>query len=107
MGSTYSLMSFTLWRAIRQERESLSPSEIPKFMMGNGQACKARGKIPLFLSLHDTHVSVNVHVLDDDQLCMPLLLGFVFMCVGQIILKPHTGHYIMAGGKEFRFLQKT
>ncbi len=106
-GSTHSLMSFTLWMGIKQEGESLSPSEIPKFTMANGQGCKARGRITLLLSLQDTHVSVCIHVLDDGQLCMPLLLGLDFMCTGQIILKPHTGRYVMAGGREYKFLQKT
>lgn len=84
-------MCFTVWRAIKQEGESFCPSEIPKFTMANSQRCKVRGRITLLLSLQDTHVSVCVHVLDDDQLCMPLLLGLDFMCAGQIILKPYTG----------------
>lgn len=105
-GSTFSLMSLALWKAVKQPGESLSPSEIPRFTLANGQGCKAMGKTTIILSLQDTHVTVAVHVLADDQLCLPLLLGLDFMCAGQIILKPHTGRYVLAGGREFKFLRK-
>ena len=106
-GSTFSLMSKSLWDSIRKEGECLSPSEIPRFILANGQGCRAIGKTALLLTLHDAHVNVSIHILGDDQLCMPLLLGLDFMCASQVILKPHLGKYVMPGGKEYRFLQKT
>ncbi|XP_077053567.1 uncharacterized protein LOC143704722 [Siphateles boraxobius] len=105
-GCTYSLMRKTLWNNIKKTGESLSASEIPKFIMANGQESKAIGRTTLLLSLHDAHVTVSIHVLSDDQLCMPLLLGLDFMCASQIVLKPHLRKYVMSGGKEYRFLPK-
>lgn len=60
----------------------------------------------LLLSLHDAHVTLSIHVLSANQLCMPLLLGLDFMCTSQIVLKPHLRKYVMPGGKEPRFLLK-
>ncbi|TNN42792.1 hypothetical protein EYF80_047018 [Liparis tanakae] len=75
--------------------------------MANGKASTAIGKTVLLLTLHDAPITVGIHVLGDDQLCMPLLLGLDFMCAGQIILKPHLRKYGMPGGKEYKFLSKT
>ncbi|XDV22120.1 hypothetical protein PO909_027079 [Leuciscus waleckii] len=105
-GCTYSLMSKTLWNNIKKAGETLSASEIPRFIMANGQESKAIGTTTLLLSFHDAHITVSIHVLSDDQLCMPLLLGLDFMCASQIALKPHLRKYVMAGGKEYRFLPK-
>lgn len=49
---------------------------------------------------------VNIYVLDDIQLYMPLLLGLDFLCAGQVTLKPYLGKYILQGGKEYKFIQK-
>lgn len=65
------------------------------------------GKATLLLSLHNFHGTLAVHVLADDHLCMPLLLGLDFMMMSQITLKPHLRQYIMPGGKECMFLPKS
>ena len=67
----------------------------------------ALGKTNLLLTLHDTHISIIVHILSDDQLYMPLLLGLDFMCASQIVLMPHLRKYVMPGGREHSFLTKT
>jgi len=89
-GCMYSLMSRTLWNSIRKAGENIGASGIPKCIMANGKASTAIGRIVLLLTLHDAPITVGIHVLGDDQLYMPLLLGLDFMCAGQIILKPHT-----------------
>ncbi|KAK7895603.1 hypothetical protein WMY93_020928 [Mugilogobius chulae] len=105
-GCTYSLMSLSLWKSVKKDGEVLAPSEIPKFVMANGQENKALGKATLLLNLHDFHGTLGVHVLADDNLCMPLLLGLDFMTMSQITLKPHLRKYILPGGKEHTFLPK-
>uniref|UniRef100_A0AAV2MR68 Retrotransposon gag domain-containing protein n=2 Tax=Knipowitschia caucasica TaxID=637954 RepID=A0AAV2MR68_KNICA len=105
-GCTYSLMSHSLWKAIKKDGEILASSEIPKFVMANGQENKALGKATLLFCLHDFHGMLGVHVLADDNLCMPLLLGLDFMSMCQVTLKPHCRRYIMPGGKEYAFLPK-
>ena len=106
-GCTYSLMNRTLWENLRRAGEHLNVSEVPRFVMANGHESKALGKINLLLTLHDTHISISVHILSDDQLYMPLLLGLDFMCASQIVLMPHLRKYVMPGGKEHKFLTKT
>lgn len=64
-------------------------------------------KINLLVHLHDIHLVVKVYVLDDTQLYMPLLLGLDFLCGGQVTLKSYLGKYILQGGKEYKFIQKT
>uniref|UniRef100_A0AAV2LKF0 Uncharacterized protein n=1 Tax=Knipowitschia caucasica TaxID=637954 RepID=A0AAV2LKF0_KNICA len=99
-------MSHSLWKAIKKDGEILASSEIPKFVMANGQENKALGKATLLFCLHDFHGMLGVHVLADDNLCMPLLLGLDFMSMCQVTLKPHCRRYIMPGGKEYAFLPK-
>uniref|UniRef100_A0AAV2L7E8 Uncharacterized protein n=1 Tax=Knipowitschia caucasica TaxID=637954 RepID=A0AAV2L7E8_KNICA len=94
----------SLWKAIKKDGEILASSEIPKFVMANGQENKALGKATLLFCLHDFHGMLGVHVLADDNLCMPLLLGLDFMSMCQVTLKPHCRRYIMPGGKEYAFL---
>ena len=106
-GCTYSLMSRTLWSSIRKAGENLGASEIPKFIMANGQESQAIGKTVLLLNFHETPITVSIHVLGEDQLCMPLLLGLDFMCASQIILKPHLRKYSVPGGREYKFLPKS
>ena len=103
-GCTYSLMSNTLWNNIKKAGESLSLSEIPRFNMANRQESRAMGKTALLLTLQDAHVTISTHVLSDDHLCMPLLLGLDFMCASQLVLKPHLRKYILPGGKYYKFL---
>ncbi|XP_076143536.1 uncharacterized protein LOC143125720 [Alosa pseudoharengus] len=105
-GCTYSLMCRTLWNNIKKTGEALC-EEHQKFVMANGQESKAVGKATLLLTLNDAHYTVNVYILEDNQLCMPLLLGLDFMRTSQLTLKPHLGKYVMPGGKEHTFLQKT
>ena len=50
-GCTYSMMSSTLWNNIKKAGETLSLSEIPRFIMASGQECKAKGKTTLLLTL--------------------------------------------------------
>uniref|UniRef100_A0A671TTG1 ribonuclease H n=1 Tax=Sparus aurata TaxID=8175 RepID=A0A671TTG1_SPAAU len=100
-------MSNTLWNNIRKAGESLSLSEIPRFIMANGQESRAIGKTSLLLTLQDAHVTISIHVLSDDQLCMPLLLGLDFMCASQLVLKPHLRKYVLPGGKDYKFLPKS
>ena len=106
-GCTYSLMNTALWNNLRRAGETLSVSEVPRFVMANGQESTALGKTNLLLTLHDIHISISVHVLKDEQLYMPLLLGLDFMCASQIVLMPHLRKYVMPGGKEHKFLSKT
>ena len=95
-GCTYSLMSSTLWTNIKKAGEALG-SECQRFVMANGQESKAVGKATLLLTLNNAHYTVNVYVLDDHQLCMPLLLGLDFMRTSQLTLRPHLGKYVMPG----------
>ena len=104
-GCTYSLMSSTLWTNIKKAGEALG-SECQRFVMANGQESKAVGKATLLLTLNNTHYTINVYVLDDHQLCMPLLLGLDFMRTSQLTLRPHLGKYVMPGGREYTFLHK-
>lgn len=99
-------MCGSLWRSIKKSGESLRDSEIPTFLMANRQESGALGRVDLLLTLHDVQVTVSVHVLSDDKLRMPLLLGLDFMCASQTILVPHLLKYILPGGKEYRFLPK-
>ncbi|KAL2096828.1 hypothetical protein ACEWY4_006035 [Coilia grayii] len=106
-GSTYSVMTKTLWENIRKGGETLYCTGNQKFLMANGQESKALGKVSLLLTLNNTHCTVDVFILEDSQLCLPLLLGLDFMCTSQLVLKPHQGQYVMPGGRAFQFLQKT
>lgn len=85
----------------------MGPSEIPTFVMANGQKNNAMGKVTLLLNLHNFQGTLAVHILADDHLCMPLLFGLDFMTMSQITLKPHLRKYIMAGGKDYTFLVST
>jgi len=91
---------------LTQEKPCIGASKIPKCVMANGKASTAIGRTVL-LTLHDAPITVGIHVLGDDQLFMPLLLGLDFMCAGQFILKPHLRKYGMPGGNESKFLSKT
>lgn len=77
------------------------------FILASGQASKAIWVTVLLLTLSEVHISVSIHVPDDDQLCIPLLLGLDFMNAGQIVLKPHCRKYVMPGQKKFSFLKKS
>uniref|UniRef100_A0A8C5E1V1 ribonuclease H n=1 Tax=Gouania willdenowi TaxID=441366 RepID=A0A8C5E1V1_GOUWI len=100
-------MSHTLWKAVRKEGEILAPSEIPRFVMADGQENKPSGKATLLLTLNEFHGTLTVHVLADGHLCMPLLLGLDFMTMSQITLRPHLRRYTMPGGREYTFLPKS
>lgn len=106
-GCTYSLMSSRLWESIKKNGESLCSTGSQKFVMANGQESRAIGKVFLLLALNNVHYTLSVFVLEESQLCMPLLLGLDFLCTSQLTLKPHLGRYVMPGGKEFKFLYKT
>uniref|UniRef100_A0A3P9LKA8 ribonuclease H n=1 Tax=Oryzias latipes TaxID=8090 RepID=A0A3P9LKA8_ORYLA len=89
-GCTYSLMSISLWNNIKKPDETL-----------------ALGKTYLLLTLNKVHYHICVYILEETQLCMPLLLGLDFLCTSQLTLKLYLGKYVMTGGKEYTFLRKT
>ena len=77
-GSTYTLMQESLWEQIARKNQA--------FIMADGQESKAVGKFPLVLKLHDVSYKLDVYVLKDDGLYMPLLLGLDFLISSKISL---------------------
>ncbi len=75
-------------------------------MMANGQESQAIGKINLLVYLHDTHLVVNIYVLDDTQLYMPLLLGLGFSLCRSGCFKALPWEVHLTRGKEYKFIQK-
>ncbi|KAL6461592.1 hypothetical protein MHYP_G00297360 [Metynnis hypsauchen] len=106
-GSTYTLMQESLWGLIARKDEDLLRCGNQAFIMADGQESKALGKFPLVLKLQDVSHKLDVYVLKDDSLYMPLLLGLDFLVNSQMSLQPHLGKYTLPNGKSHQFLTKS
>ncbi|KAL6477524.1 hypothetical protein MHYP_G00133590 [Metynnis hypsauchen] len=106
-GSTYTLMQESLWGLIARKDEDLLRCGNQAFIMADGQESKALGKFPLVLKFHDVSHKLDVYVLKDDSLYMPVFLGLDFLINSQMSLQPHLGKYTLPNGKSHQFLTKS
>ncbi|XP_036066205.1 uncharacterized protein LOC118598098, partial [Oryzias melastigma] len=85
-GSSFTLMQDTLWKQVSREEENFQPSEKQRFVMADGTVHQALGKKTVGLEWHGEQWPVTVHVMKDDHLVFPLVLGLDFLSKSRAVL---------------------
>ncbi|XP_073808802.1 adenosylhomocysteinase isoform X1 [Danio rerio] len=77
-GSTFSLLQKKLWERLKKKDEQLTRSD-QTFMLANGQSQKTLGKVLWACEIYGVKHEVTFHVMDDDSLAVPVILGLDFL----------------------------
>ncbi|KAI4882103.1 hypothetical protein NFI96_000099 [Prochilodus magdalenae] len=109
-GCTLTLMQKSLWQKLVKVGEKLSTGDPLNFVLADGKAHRAEGKVQLAYTWHGSVWSLDTYVMADDNLAFPLILGLDFLIKArvQINLGEHVyGVQIHGRWTFFPFLNRT
>ncbi len=93
-GSTLSLIQKSTWEQISRN-ELYQPSGGQAFLFANGQQQTAIGKVTWKCEIQGRQMELTLHIMDDADLTVPIILGMDFLTVAGLTLDFQRSQYSM------------